>query len=91
MNRLPMSPSPSGVVVMLIGLTLIPVGIDYADGVMSAVAALWSAFPNTSYSQNVGLVSFTGVASRHVTAITGGLTALVLNLLLPNDRTARGD
>jgi NCS2 family nucleobase:cation symporter-2 len=52
-----------------------------ADGVMSALAALWSAFPNTSYSQNVGLVNFTGVASRHVTAITGAL--LVLMGLLP--------
>jgi len=42
-----------------------------ADGVMSGVAALFSAFPNTSYSQNVGLVNFTGVVSRHVTAIAG--------------------
>jgi NCS2 family nucleobase:cation symporter-2 len=44
-----------------------------ADGVMSSIAALFGAFPNTSYSQNVGLVNFTGVVSRHVTAITGGL------------------
>jgi len=42
-----------------------------ADGVMSGLAALFSAFPNTSYSQNVGLVNFTGVVSRHVTAIGG--------------------
>ncbi len=48
-----------------------------ADGVMSALAAVWSAFPNTSYSQNVGLVNFTGVASRHVTAVTGGLLCLM--------------
>ena len=48
-----------------------------ADGVMSALAALWSAFPNTSYSQNVGLVNFSGVASRHVTAVTGGLLLLM--------------
>jgi NCS2 family nucleobase:cation symporter-2 len=52
-----------------------------ADGVMSGVAALWSAFPNTSYSQNVGLVNFSGVASRHVTAVTGGF--LVLMGLVP--------
>jgi len=52
-----------------------------ADGAMSAVAALFSAFPNTSYSQNVGLVNFTGVASRHVTAIGG--VALVLLGLVP--------
>lgn len=42
-----------------------------ADGVMSAFAGLFNAFPNTSFSQNVGLVSFTGVASRFVVAIAG--------------------
>ncbi len=42
-----------------------------ADGVMSAFAAVFNAFPNTSFSQNVGLISFTGVASRFVVAITG--------------------
>jgi NCS2 family nucleobase:cation symporter-2 len=42
-----------------------------ADGVMSALAALFGAFPNTSYSQNVGLVNFTGVVSRHVTGVAG--------------------
>ncbi|MFQ5637342.1 MAG: uracil-xanthine permease family protein [bacterium] len=48
-----------------------------ADGVMSGVAALFSAFPNTSYSQNVGLVNFTGVVSRHVAAIGGGFLLLL--------------
>lgn len=48
-----------------------------ADGVMSALAALFSAFPNTSYSQNVGLVNFTGVASRHVTAVSGVILVLM--------------
>lgn len=52
-----------------------------ADGVMSGFAALFGAFPNTSYSQNVGLVNFTGVASRHVTAVAGGF--LVLLGLIP--------
>lgn len=42
-----------------------------ADGVMSGLAALFGAFPNTSYSQNVGLVNFTGVVSRHVTGVAG--------------------
>jgi NCS2 family nucleobase:cation symporter-2 len=51
-----------------------------ADGVMSAFAALFSAFPNTTYSQNVGLVNFTGVVSRHVTAITG-VFLVVLGLI----------
>ncbi len=48
-----------------------------ADGVMSALAGIFSAFPNTSYSQNVGVVNLTGVVSRHVTAITGGLLILL--------------
>lgn len=51
-----------------------------ADGVMSGLAALFSAFPNTSYSQNVGLVNFTGVVSRHVTAI-GGIILIVLGVV----------
>ena len=42
-----------------------------ADGVMSMIAGVFNAFPNTSFSQNVGLISFTGVASRFVVAIAG--------------------
>ena len=42
-----------------------------ADGVASGAAAFIGAFPNTSYSQNVGLVNFTGVVSRHVTGVAG--------------------
>jgi len=51
-----------------------------ADGVMSGLAALVSAFPNTSFSQNVGLINFTGVVSRHVTAI-GGILLVALGLV----------
>jgi len=50
-----------------------------ADGVMSAVAGFFNAFPNTSYSQNVGLISFTGVASRYVVGI-GGIFLVLLGL-----------
>lgn len=42
-----------------------------ADGVMSAFAGVFNAFPNTSFSQNVGLISFTGVASRFVVGVAG--------------------
>jgi xanthine permease len=42
-----------------------------ADGVMSVLAGLVGAFPNTSFSQNVGLIGFTGVASRTVVAVCG--------------------
>lgn len=50
-----------------------------ADAASSGFAALFGAFPTTSYSQNVGLVNFTGVASRHVTALAGAML-IVLGL-----------
>lgn len=43
-----------------------------ADGLSSSFAALFGAFPQISFSQNVGLVALTGVASRFVVAIGGG-------------------
>jgi len=51
-----------------------------ADGVMSGLGAFFGAFPNTSYSQNVGLVNFTGIASRHVAAL-GGVFLVLLGLV----------
>jgi xanthine permease len=48
-----------------------------ADGVMSAFAAVFNAFPNTSFSQNVGLIGFTGIASRFVVAVTGVLLVVL--------------
>ncbi|WP_135822115.1 uracil-xanthine permease family protein [Halostella litorea] len=51
-----------------------------ADGVMSMVGAVFNAMPNTSFSQNVGLVNFTGVASRYVVGI-GGVVLLVLGFV----------
>jgi NCS2 family nucleobase:cation symporter-2 len=52
----------------------------FADGVMSIVGAVFNALPNTSYSQNVGLVNFTGVASRYVAGI-GGVVLIVLGFV----------
>jgi len=52
-------------------------GSILADGLGSSLAAIFGAFPNTSYSQNVGLVNFTGVVSRHV----GGVAAIILIIL----------
>ncbi|MFB1064610.1 uracil-xanthine permease family protein [Natrinema sp. H-ect4] len=51
-----------------------------ADGVMSMIAGVFNAFPNTSFSQNVGLIGFTGVASKFVVAICGGFL-VVLGLI----------
>ena len=48
-----------------------------ADGTMSLIAGVFNAFPNTSFSQNVGLISFTGVASRFVVAIAGALLVVL--------------
>ena len=36
------------------------------DGVNSLVAAVFNTFPNTTFSQNNGVIQLTGVASRHV-------------------------
>ena len=52
-----------------------------ADGLGSAVVALFGGLPNTSYSQNVGLVSFTKVMSRYV--VTVGAVFLILCGLVP--------
>jgi NCS2 family nucleobase:cation symporter-2 len=41
------------------------------DGVGSAFSALMSSPPVSTFAQNVGVVSLTGVASRHVVALTG--------------------
>ncbi|AJR06339.1 purine permease [Photobacterium gaetbulicola] len=51
------------------------------DGLGSSLAALLTAMPLASFSQNVGIVSITGVASRFVVAMTGGL--LILSSLFP--------
>ena len=36
------------------------------DGVNSAIAAVFNSFPNTTFSQNNGVIQMTGIASRHV-------------------------
>lgn len=51
------------------------------DGLGSALAALMSTTPFSSFSQNIGVISLTGVASRYVVALTGAL--LVIAGLFP--------
>lgn len=46
------------------------------DGVGSAFAALMSSPPLSTFAQNVGVVSLTGVASRHVVMLTGVMLLL---------------
>lgn len=50
-----------------------------ADGVGSMVGGFVGAFPNTSFSQNVGLIPLTKVASKHV-AIMAGILLVILGL-----------
>ncbi|MEZ8140370.1 xanthine permease [Enterovibrio norvegicus FF-33] len=51
------------------------------DGIGSAVGSLFGAMPLASFSQNVGIVGITGVASRFVVGTTGAL--LILAGLFP--------
>ena len=46
-------------------------GATYADGLGTAVAGVFGGLPNTSFSQNVGIVGMTGIMSRHVVTIAG--------------------
>jgi xanthine permease len=56
-------------------------GATYADGLGTALGGLFGGLPNTSFSQNVGLVAMTGVMSRHVVSI--GAVFLILCGLIP--------
>ncbi len=56
-------------------------GATYADGLGSAIAGVFGSLPNTSFSQNVGLVAMTGVMSSHV--VTFGAIFLILAGFVP--------
>ncbi|WP_150524078.1 uracil-xanthine permease family protein [Roseibium sediminis] len=55
-------------------------GATFADGLGTAAAGLFGALPNTSFSQNVGLIAMTGVMSRHVVTI-GALFLIVAGMV----------
>ncbi|MEC9197782.1 MAG: nucleobase:cation symporter-2 family protein [Pseudomonadota bacterium] len=55
-------------------------GATFADGLGTAIAGLFGALPNTSFSQNVGLIAMTGVMSRHVVTI-GAIFLIVCGLI----------
>ena len=56
-------------------------GGTYADGLGSAIAGIFGGLPNTSFSQNVGLISMTGVMSRSV--VTASALMLIACGLVP--------
>lgn len=53
----------------------------FADGINCALAALLNCFPSTTFAQNNGVIQMTGVASRRVGFVCGGL--LILSGVLP--------
>lgn len=55
-------------------------GATYADGLGTAVAAVFGGLPNTSFSQNVGIIGMTGIMSRHVVTI-GALVLIICGLM----------
>lgn len=48
-----------------------------ADGVNSGIAAIFNTFPNTTFSQNNGVIQMTGVASRHVGLYIAGILVIM--------------
>lgn len=48
-----------------------------ADGISCMLAAIFSAFPNTTFAQNNGVIQMTGVASRYVGMVLGIMLALL--------------
>ncbi|GAB3483475.1 uracil-xanthine permease family protein [Marinomonas epiphytica] len=55
-------------------------GATYADGLGTAFSSFFGALPNTSFSQNVGLIAMTRVMSRHVVTF-GGLFLILCGLI----------
>lgn len=55
-------------------------GATFADGLGTAVAGIFGGLPNTSFSQNVGLISMTKVMSRGVVTI-GAIFLIVCGLV----------
>lgn len=51
----------------------------FADGFNSFLAAVFNTFPNTTFSQNNGVIQLTGVASKHIGLYIGGIL-IVLGL-----------
>lgn len=48
-----------------------------ADGLNSGVAAILNSFPNSTFSQNNGIIMLTGVASRYIGFFVAGMLVLL--------------
>lgn len=49
----------------------------FGDGFNSMIAAIFNTFPNTTFSQNNGVIQLTGVASRYVGMYLAGILVLL--------------
>lgn len=47
------------------------------DGLGTLIAGIFNSFPHTSFSQNIGLIGVTGVRSRWVTVVGGGILLIM--------------
>lgn len=56
-------------------------GATFANGMGTLLSGVFGSLPNTSFSQNVGLIAITGVMSRHV--VTIGALFLILCGFIP--------
>lgn len=56
-------------------------GATFADGLGTMFSGLFGGLPNTSFSQNAGLIMMTGLMSRYVVSLGAGL--LILAGLVP--------
>lgn len=48
-----------------------------ADGINSFIAAMFNTFPNTTFSQNNGVIQLTGIGSRYVGYFIAGILSLL--------------
>ena len=80
--RFALPPLITGLVVLMIGLSLMRIGVQYSAGGVPAIGTpAFGAMPNTTFSQNVGLIAITGMMSRHV--VTLGAVFLIVCGLIP--------
>ncbi len=47
------------------------------DGINSAIAGMFNSFPNTTFSQNNGVIQMTGVASRYIGMFIAAILAII--------------
>ena len=48
-----------------------------ADGINSVIAGIFNTFPNSTFSQNNGVIQLTGIASRYVAFFIAGILAIL--------------